>query len=94
MELLSSQDELLAGTVPFIREGPQAGQPIMVALIAPHLKLLRAALGTDADGVRVVDVAVLGRNPASTPPLDCPVDPRVECRLRTWAVLPAAPWME
>jgi len=54
MELLSSQDELLAGTVPFIREGPQAGQPIMVALIAPHFKLLRAALGTDADGVRVV----------------------------------------
>ena len=62
--LWSGEDDFLAGTAPFIREGLRAGQPVMVAVTAPHIWLLRTALGTDADRVRFVDMAVVGRNPA------------------------------
>jgi hypothetical protein len=36
----------------------------MVAVIAPRIALLQAALGSDADPVHFVDMAQLGRNPA------------------------------
>jgi len=45
-------------------DGLGAGQPVMVAVIAARIELLRAAMGSDADQVRFVDMAVLGRNPA------------------------------
>jgi anti-sigma regulatory factor (Ser/Thr protein kinase) len=66
--LWRGDDEFLAGTVPFIREGLGAGQPVMVAVIASRIELLRAAMGTDADPVRFVDAAVFGRNPAQVIP--------------------------
>lgn len=62
--LWRGEDEFIEGTVPFIREGLQAGQPVMVAVTAAHIQLLRAALGADADLVHFVDMSVLGRNPA------------------------------
>lgn len=66
--LWSGEDEFLAGTVPFIRQGLEAEQPIMVAVIAPRIELLRAVMGSGADRVRFVDMAVLGRNPAQIIP--------------------------
>ena len=54
----------LAGTVPFLREGLAADEPILVALDQRKIRLLRDALGGDADAVRFVDMAALGRNPA------------------------------
>jgi hypothetical protein len=54
----------LSGTVPFIRAGLQAEEPVLVAVRKEKIRLLEDALGPDAAGVRFVDMAVLGRNPA------------------------------
>jgi MEDS: MEthanogen/methylotroph, DcmR Sensory domain len=57
-------DDFLASTLPFIRNGLDAGEPVMVAVIAARIALVRAALGKDAVRVHFVDMAELGRNPA------------------------------
>jgi anti-sigma regulatory factor (Ser/Thr protein kinase) len=56
-------DEYLAGTVPFIRAGLAAGEPVAVAVPGPNLALLRAELGSDAEPVRLLDMNTAGRNP-------------------------------
>ena len=55
--------EYLSETIPFIREGPAADEPVAVAVPGPRLDLLREALGDLAAGVRLVDMTVAGRNP-------------------------------
>ena len=50
--------------VPFVVDGLEAGEPVMVATIAEHEDWLRDGLGTAADEVRFVDMGELGRNPA------------------------------
>lgn len=55
--------EYLAGTVPFITDGLTAGDPVAVAVPEAHIALLRSALGTAAERVRLVDMTVVGRNP-------------------------------
>jgi anti-sigma regulatory factor (Ser/Thr protein kinase) len=55
--------EYLAGTVPFVREGLAAGEPVAVAVPGRNLGLLRAELGPDADRVRLLDMTQAGRNP-------------------------------
>ncbi|MFI1719711.1 anti-sigma factor RsbA family regulatory protein [Streptomyces sp. NPDC020489] len=55
--------EYLAGTVPFVREGLEAGEPVAVAVPGDNLGLIRDALGTDADTVRLLDMREAGRNP-------------------------------
>ncbi|KDN22598.1 sensor histidine kinase [Amycolatopsis rifamycinica] len=55
--------EYLAGTVPFIRSGLAAGEPVAVAVPGPNLALLRAELGADAEQVRLMDMTAAGRNP-------------------------------
>ena len=62
--LWRSEEQFLAGTVPFVREGLAAGQPVMAALTPPRLLLLRNALGEDAAKVEFVDMVQLGGNPA------------------------------
>jgi anti-sigma regulatory factor (Ser/Thr protein kinase) len=57
-------DEFLAGTVPFVRWGLEADDVILVAMPAPSLRLLKGALGDEAERVRFVDMEDLGRNPA------------------------------
>lgn len=54
----------LEGTVPFLREGIAAGEPILVAVSADRIALLRHHLGADAAHIRFVDMAELGGNPA------------------------------
>ncbi|MHA6794435.1 anti-sigma factor RsbA family regulatory protein [Pseudonocardia bannensis] len=56
-------DEFLAGTVPFVLDGLTAGDPVAVAVPAPRLALLRAALGPAAERVRLIDMSEAGRNP-------------------------------
>jgi anti-sigma regulatory factor (Ser/Thr protein kinase) len=56
-------DEYLAGTVPFIRSGLAAREPVAVAVPGPNLALLRAELGADAGHVRLMDMNTAGRNP-------------------------------
>jgi len=61
--LYDGPDEFLAQTLPFIREGLAAREPVMVAVDAAKIARLRERLGPDADRVRFEDMAELGRNP-------------------------------
>lgn len=61
--LYRDDEEYLAGTVPFIREGLAAGEPVAVAVPGPNLQLIRDALGADEQAVLLRDMTVAGRNP-------------------------------
>ncbi len=60
----SGEDGFLRGTLPFVRDGLQAGEPVLVAVREERAQALRSALGDDASRVRFVDMQALGRNPA------------------------------
>ena len=60
--LYEGPDGLLAGTLPFIREGLERDEPVLVAVGADKIERLRGALG--AERVEFADMAVLGHNPA------------------------------
>ncbi|HZA02940.1 MAG TPA: MEDS domain-containing protein, partial [Propionibacteriaceae bacterium] len=49
--------------VPFVTDGLDAGEPVMVAVVQEHGEWLREALGAKADQVLFYDMAELGRNP-------------------------------
>ncbi|MEU6282132.1 anti-sigma factor RsbA family regulatory protein [Streptomyces sp. NPDC047028] len=55
--------QYLAGTVPFIRDGLAAGEPVAVAVPGENLRAIRDELGADADAVRLLDMREAGRNP-------------------------------
>ncbi|GAA4156597.1 sensor histidine kinase [Actinomadura keratinilytica] len=55
--------ECLRGTVPFVRAGLEAGEPVAVAVPGPRLDAVRACLGAAAAEVEWIDMAVAGRNP-------------------------------
>lgn len=57
-------DEFLAGAVPFLREGVEAGEPALVAVTRARAESLRGALDGEAEEVRFVEMEELGRNPA------------------------------
>jgi anti-sigma regulatory factor (Ser/Thr protein kinase) len=57
-------DELVAGAVPFIRDGLEAAEPVLVAVLPDKCAALREALGADAARVQFIDMAEAGRNPA------------------------------
>jgi anti-sigma regulatory factor (Ser/Thr protein kinase) len=61
--LYRNDDEYLAGTVPYIRDGLAAGEPVAVAVPGPNLQLIRDALGADTERVLLRDMTVAGRNP-------------------------------
>ena len=60
----AGDEQFVAGTIPFIREGLEAGQPVMVAVTTARIDVLRDAMNGDAAEVRFVDMARLGANPA------------------------------
>lgn len=60
----SDDTEYLAGTVPDIRDAVADDGSALVAVDADKQRLLRQALGADADCVTFVDMQRLGRNPA------------------------------
>lgn len=62
--LYSGWAEFVAGTVPFIREGVQAGEPVLVVESVDKIQMLRAALGHDQHAVLFADMAEIGANPA------------------------------
>lgn len=55
--------EYTAGTVPFLLEGMDAGEPVAVAVPPPRLAQLRAALGPRGTEVRWIDMERAGHNP-------------------------------
>lgn len=58
------EPEFLELVVPFLRDGVDARQPVMVAVAGSRIAALRAELGTAAQVVEFVDMSELGRNPA------------------------------
>ncbi|MEV1286463.1 sensor histidine kinase [Micromonospora sp. NPDC049679] len=55
--------DYLAGTVPFVRDGLAAAEPVLVAVPQSHVELISEELGDDAAEVRFLDMAQAGRNP-------------------------------
>lgn len=62
--LWRGQDDFLDGCIPFIRDGIDGGEPVMVATTSARISLLSDALGAGAAEVRFVDMERLGANPA------------------------------
>ena len=60
----SGLDEFLAATVPFIVDGLDRDEPMLVAEPRPQLDALRDEFRDDLDRVALVDMGELGRNPA------------------------------
>ncbi|HET6627696.1 MAG TPA: sensor histidine kinase [Nocardioidaceae bacterium] len=56
--------DLLATVVPFVREGLDQGEPVLVAMPKDRVRSLADALGADAARVQFVDMVELGANPA------------------------------
>jgi hypothetical protein len=61
--LYAGEDELVAALLPFIVGGVRRNEPVMVAVSARKIELLKANLGWDAAWVDFVDMATLGTNP-------------------------------
>jgi anti-sigma regulatory factor (Ser/Thr protein kinase) len=62
--LYAGDHGFLDGTVPFIRQGVAAGEPILVVVDARKIDLLRERLGEAAGGVHFADMSEVGTNPA------------------------------
>jgi anti-sigma regulatory factor (Ser/Thr protein kinase) len=56
-------DGFLDGVVPYLREGAEAGDAMMVAVAPDRIDRLREALGEAGEGIVFVDMRELGRNP-------------------------------
>lgn len=57
-------DGFLAGTVPFLHDGLEAGEPALVAVGRARAGALKGELGGDGAAVLFADMETLGRNPA------------------------------
>jgi hypothetical protein len=55
--LHSGEAGFLAGTLPFIREGLERKEPVLVAVAAAKIDLLRSSLGPEAESVHWIDMA-------------------------------------
>jgi anti-sigma regulatory factor (Ser/Thr protein kinase) len=55
---------LPAALLPFLLEGVEHGEPILVVMLPDRLRVLRDAMGEMADRVEWVDMATVGANPA------------------------------
>src|SRR3954451_8296504 len=62
--LYDGPETFVAAAAPFIRAAVAADEPIMVAVGAEKIDLLRSHLGDDAEGVAFADMAEVGANPA------------------------------
>jgi anti-sigma regulatory factor (Ser/Thr protein kinase) len=58
------QEGFLAGLLPFVREGLELDEAVVVAEPRPRMELLRDALGDDAGAVQFLDMVEIGANPA------------------------------
>lgn len=65
----AGDDEFVARTVPFIREGVHNREPVLVVVSAAKIAMLRWELGRDADGVTFGDMAEVGKNPSRIIPV-------------------------
>lgn len=61
--------EFLEATTSFIEDGTAAGEPVLVAVDARKIELLRSELNGGGEGVRFLDMSQVGQNPARIIPL-------------------------
>src|SRR5258707_15422943 len=57
-------EDFVARTATFVREGLDAREAVLVAVIKANARALRGELGRDAREVEFLDMESLGRNPA------------------------------
>lgn len=57
-------DHMVERVLPFVREGVELGEPVMVVMLPDRIRLLEQALGADAAHVRFLDMGQIGQNPA------------------------------
>jgi anti-sigma regulatory factor (Ser/Thr protein kinase) len=62
--LYDSPEAFLDGSLAFIRGGLEAQEPMLVAVSAAKIGMLRSELGRDADDVQFADMQEIGINPA------------------------------
>jgi hypothetical protein len=62
--LWRGHDDFVQQLVPFVRDGIEAGEAVMVAVTPEHIGWIRNELGPSAAQVHFVDMTELGRNPA------------------------------
>lgn len=62
--LYDNDDEFVGGLTDFIREGVDAGEPVLVVVAARKIAMLEATLGVAADAVMFEDMSDVGANPA------------------------------
>ena len=62
--LYGDLDQFVARVVTFVEGARAAAEPVLVAVAAPKIDLLRAAMAGNGDGVEYVDMVDLGANPA------------------------------
>jgi anti-sigma regulatory factor (Ser/Thr protein kinase) len=65
----SGDAEFLAGTVPFVLEGVDRGESVLVVVSEPRLVSLRTALGPATAHVTFADMKLIGVNPARIIPV-------------------------
>ncbi|WP_370966342.1 anti-sigma factor RsbA family regulatory protein [Amycolatopsis sp. cg9] len=66
--------EYLDGVVPFLLEGLDRGEPVVVAVPGRNLLLVEKALDRRAGEVRLIDLSRAGRNPAAILPSMLPAE--------------------
>ena len=62
--LYAGLDDFLAGTVPFISEGLEGDEPMLVAVPGVRLEALKAHFRSDLDRITFADMEDIGHNPA------------------------------
>lgn len=62
--LYAGDQDFVDGTLPFVRGGIEAGEPVLVVVDNAKAGRLREALGTDGDRVHFGDMREVGHNPA------------------------------
>lgn len=63
------EDGFLTEMVPYVREGIDAGEAVLVAVSKRKIALMREELGADGDAVEFADMAAVGTNPARIIPV-------------------------
>lgn len=85
--LYAGDEEFLAGTLPFILGGIEAGEPVLVVLDTAKIELLESELGGDAAAVQFADMREIGGNPARLiPAWKQFLDARRFPRKRVWGI--------
>ena len=62
--LYAGDDGFVPGALPFVLEGLEAGEPILLVLSADKIKRIRGEVNGNKEGILFADMAEVGSNPA------------------------------